>query len=155
MVGGTIKMILETKHFGKIEIREEDIIVFEEGIPGFEDIHRYGMISNEDPESPFCWIQAIEKPELAFALVNPFAIKKDYEFELSDESVSALGIEEPSQVAVYSIVVVPEDIKRISMNLKAPIIVNMNNKKAAQIILNSDKYTVRHFIMDELQNQEV
>lgn len=148
-------MILETKHFGKIEIREEDIIVFEEGIPGFEDIHRYGMISNEDPESPFCWIQAIEKPELAFALVNPFAIKKDYEFELSDESVSALGIEEPSQVAVYSIVVVPEDIKRISMNLKAPIIVNMNNKKAAQIILNSDKYTVRHFIMDELQNQEV
>ena len=129
-----VNMIVETKHFGKIEIKEENIIFFEEGILGFEDIRSYGIINNEDPESPFCWIQAIEKPELAFALVDPFAIKKDYGFDLSDENVSALGIEEPSHVAVYAIVVVPEDISKISMNLKAPIIVNTNNKKAAQII---------------------
>ena len=150
-----VNMIVETTHFGKIEIQEENIIIFEEGIPGFEDIHNYGIINNEDPESPFCWIQAIEKPELAFALVDPFAIKKDYDFELNEENVSALGIEEPSHVAVYAIVVVPEDLNKISMNLKAPIIVNTNNKKAAQIILNSDKYTVRHFIIDELHSQEV
>ena len=148
-------MIIKTTHFGEIEILEENILDFEEGILGFEDIHKFGVINSEDPESPFCWIQAIEKPELAFALVDPFAIRKDYDFELNEESVSALGIDEPSQVAVYSIVVVPEDVKRISMNLKAPIIVNTNNKKAAQIILNSEKYTVRHFIMDELQKQEV
>lgn len=148
-------MIVETKNFGKIEIEEDNIICFEEGIPGFEDIHKYGIINNEDSESPFCWIQSIEKPELAFALVNPFLIKSDYEFDLNEENVSALGIEEASQVAVYAIVVVPEDIKKISMNLKAPIIVNTHNKKAAQIILNSDKYTVRHFIVDELHGQEV
>ena len=148
-------MFIETTHFGKIDIPEEHIIVFEEGIPGFEDIHRFGIINNEDPESPFCWIQAIEKPELAFALVNPFAIKKDYDFELNDENAIALDIEEPSQVTVYAIVVVPEDLNKISMNLKAPIIVNTKNKKAAQVILNSDKYSVRHFIMDELHNQEV
>ncbi|PYG89115.1 flagellar assembly factor FliW [Ruminiclostridium sufflavum DSM 19573] len=148
-------MIVETKHFGKIEMKEENIVVFEEGIPGFEDIHRYGIINNEDPESPFCWIQAMEKQELAFALVDPFAIKKDYDFELNDENVAALGIEEPSQVEVYAVVVVPEDVSKISMNLKAPVIINKKNKKAAQVVLNSDKYTVRHFIIDELQNQEV
>lgn len=148
-------MIIETKHFGEIEIGEENILYFEEGILGFEDIHNFGIVNNEDSESPFCWIQAIEKPQLAFALVDPFAIKKDYDFELSDENAKMLGIEDPSQVTVFSIVVVPDDIKKISMNLKAPIIINKSNKKAAQIILNSDKYTVRHFILDELQKQGV
>lgn len=148
-------MIIQSKHFGEIEIHDENILHFEHGILGFEYIDRFGLVKNEDEDSPFCWIQAIESPELAFALVNPFAIKKDYDFELSDEDALVLGIENPSQVEVFSIVVVPEDNKKISMNLKAPIIVNNSNKKAAQIILDSDKYTVRHFILEELQKQEV
>jgi len=155
MKGMVINMIIETTHFGEIEISVENILDFEEGILGFEDVHKFGIINSEDPESPFSWIQAIEKPELAFALVNPFVIKKDYDFELKDENARALSIENPSQVAIFAIVVIPEDTKRISMNLKAPIIVNTNNKKSAQIILDSDKYTVRHFILDELQKQEV
>jgi len=148
-------MFIKTTHFGEIEIDEEDILDFKEGILGFEDIHKFGVINSEDQESPFSWIQSIEKPELAFALVNPFAVKKDYDFELKDENASSLGVEDPSQVAVFAILVIPEDIKKISMNLKAPIIVNTNNKKAAQIILDSDKYTVRHLILDELQKQGV
>jgi len=148
-------MIIDTKRFGEIKINEEEILNFEDGIPAFEDVHRFGIINSEDPESPFCWLQAIEKPELAFALVDPFVIKKDYEFDLKDECVNSLGIESAAQVAVFAIVVVPEDTKKMSMNLKAPIIVNINNKKAAQTILDSDKYTVRHFILDEMQKQEV
>lgn len=148
-------MVIQTTHFGEVEINQENILNFDEGIIGFEDVKRFGIINNEDPESPFCWIQAIEKPELAFALVNPFEIKKDYDFELSEENTNLLQIKDPSQVAVFSVVVVPDDIKKISMNLKAPIIVNRENKKAAQIILESDQYTVRHYILDELQKQEV
>jgi flagellar assembly factor FliW len=148
-------MLIETKHFGTIEIQEENIFYFEMGILGFEEIHKYGLIPNDDAESPFCWIQAIENPQLAFALANPFAIKNDYDFELNDEVVKGLGIENPSQVSVYSIVVVPEDKSKISMNLKAPIIINTNNNKAAQVVLDTDKYSVRHFILDELQKQEV
>jgi len=148
-------MIMETKHFGQIEINEENIIYFEEGIPGFDDIHEYGIIRSEEPESPFSWIQALDDPGLAFALVDPFAVKKDYDFELKAEYARALEIEDINQVVVFAVVVVPVDTAKISMNLKAPIIVNIRNKKAAQIILESDKYTVRHFILDELQKQEV
>lgn len=148
-------MIIETTHFGKIEIDEGNIIDFEEGILGFEDMHRFGIIHSEDPQSPFKWLQAVENSELAFAVVDPFAIKKDYDFELKDDYMESLGIEDSSQVMVFAIVVVPEDIKKISMNLKAPVVVNTVNRKAAQIILDTDRYTVRHYIMDELQKQEV
>ncbi|WP_027630256.1 flagellar assembly protein FliW [Ruminiclostridium cellobioparum] len=148
-------MFIETTHFGKIEIDQADILNFEEGIIGFEDVKQFGIIDSEDPESPFKWIQAIDKPELAFALVDPFKIKKDYDFDLKDEAVEYLGVKDASELMVFSIVVVPEDIKKISMNLKAPLIINRTNNKAAQIILDTDKYTVRHFILDELQKQEV
>jgi len=148
-------MVIETTHFGKIEIRDTDILFFEEGIIGFEDVKKFGLINSEDPESPFKWIQAVERPDLAFALVDPFRIKKDYDFDLKDEYVEALEIMEPSDVMVFSIVVVPEDISKISMNLKAPLIINKNNNKAAQVILDTDKYTVRHYILDELRMQEV
>ena len=148
-------MFIETTHFGKIEIGEADILNFEEGIIGFEDVKKFGLIDSEDTESPFKWIQAIDKPELAFALVDPFKIKRDYDFDLKDEDVESLGVKDASEVMVFSIVVVPEDIKKMSMNLKAPLIINRTNNKAAQIILDTDKYTVRHFILDELQKQEV
>ena len=148
-------MFIETTHFGKIEIDQADILNFEEGIIGFEDVKQFGIIDSEDPESPFKWIQAIDKPELAFALVDPFKIKKDYDFDLKDDAVEYLGVKDASELMVFSIVVVPEDIKKISMNLKAPLIINRTNNKAAQIILDTDKYTVRHFILDELQKQEV
>lgn len=148
-------MFIETTHFGQIEINEADILNFEEGIIGFEDVKKFGIIDSEDPESPFKWIQAVDKPELAFALVDPFKIKKDYDFDLTDEEVEYLGVNDASEVMVFSIVVVPEDIKKISMNLKAPLIINKSNNKAAQIILDTDKYTVRHLILDELQKQEV
>lgn len=148
-------MFIETTHFGQIEINEADILNFEEGIIGFEDVKKFGIIDSEDPESPFKWIQAVDKPELAFALVDPFKIKKDYDFDLTDEEVEYLGVKDASEVMVFSIVVVPEDIKKITMNLKAPLIINKTNNKAAQIILDTDKYTVRHLILDELQKQEV
>ena len=148
-------MFIETTHFGQIEINEADILNFEEGIIGFEDVKKFGIIDSEDPESPFKWIQAVDKPELAFALVDPFKIKKDYDFDLTDEAVEYLEVKDASEVMVFSIVVVPEDIKKISMNLKAPLIINKTNNKASQIILDTDKYTVRHLILDELQKQEV
>ncbi len=69
--------------------------------------------------------------------------------------MEALDIQDASHVAVYAVVVVPEDINKISMNLRAPIVVNTLNKKALQVILDTDKYTVRHYIMDEIHKQEV
>ncbi len=148
-------MILNTKHFGEIELKEEGILLFEEGLPGFDQIKKFIIIDSMEEDSPFKWLQSIDEPQLAFAVVNPFIFKEDYDFILSDDTVDKLGILQESDVAVYSIIVVPKDLEKISMNLKAPIVVNTENRKAAQIILDTDKYTVRHYILDELHKREV
>ncbi|HHV96236.1 MAG TPA: flagellar assembly protein FliW [Clostridiaceae bacterium] len=177
-------MLLNTRHFGEIEIDEENIIYFDEGIPGFNHVKKFVLIGSENLEerqedenevkkkanndscdenscddeealSPFKWLQCVDDPDLAFAIVNPFMIKPDYEIELSDEVIETLEIEKEEDVALYAIVVVPEDISKMTMNLKAPIVINVRNKKGMQAILDTEKYSIRHYIMEEIARQEV
>lgn len=148
-------MLLQTKHFGEVEIDETKILTFEEGIPSFEKVKKYILLISGEGESPFKWLQSIDDANLAFAVANPFLIKADYDVELSDEIVNALNIEKDEDVEIYSILVVPSDISKMSMNLKAPIVINVKHKKGRQVVLDTDKYGVRHYVLDELRRQEV
>lgn len=147
-------MRLNTAHFGEIEIDDGKVITFEEGVPGFDDVKKYVILSNEDETSPFSWLQSIDEPRLAFVVANPFLIMKDYDIEIKDEVLDKLSIQQAEDTLVYCVIVVPEDMTKISVNLKAPIIINAKNNKGIQIILDTDRYTVRHYILENLQRQE-
>ena len=147
-------MQLITKHFGTIEIEESGIIDFPDGIPGFENSKKFIVLGDGDESSPFKWLQSVDFPELAFAVVDPFAVKKDYDIEISDDVLKQLEISSLKEVLIYSIVVVPEDLSKISMNLIAPVIINTRTKKGAQVVLDTDRYGVRHYILEELRRQE-
>jgi flagellar assembly factor FliW len=146
-------MVIKTSNFGEIEINEDLVYKFKDGLPGFEEAKEFVFIDNGDPDSPFKWMQCVKNGSLAFAVVNPFMVKPDYDVELSDEDISNLRIEREEDVLVYSIVVVPEDLTKISMNLKAPLILNGREKIGAQVILDTDRYNVRHYILEELHKQ--
>ncbi|QEK11309.1 flagellar assembly protein FliW [Crassaminicella thermophila] len=142
-------MILNTKHFGKIEIDEEKIITFEEGLLGFEAIKKYTVIMNPDKEVPFHWLQAVEEPDLAFVITNPFLFKKDYDFYIPERIVDELEIQKEEDVMIFSIAVVPKELKNMTINLRGPLIINTNNKKGKQIVLDTDKYPLKYYIFEE------
>lgn len=147
-------MLINTKHFGEIEVDEAKIITFKNGLPGFENVKKYIIIGEENAQSPFNWLQSVDEPKLAFVIINPFIIVKNYEINLDNGALKELEIEKEEDVLVYSIVVVPEDINKMSMNLQAPLIINARNRKGMQLILDTDRYGVRHYILEELQRQE-
>jgi len=146
-------MILKTRHFGELDINESDIIEFSRGIPGFETVKQFILINHEEENSPFKWLQSVDSPRLAFVLINPFAVKRDYEIELDDETLNELEIKNESDVEVYSIVVVPEDMNKMTMNLQAPVVINWRTRKGKQVILDTDRYGVRHYVLEELQGR--
>lgn len=148
-------MLLNTKHFGEIEIEENKIITFKEGIPGFEDSKRYIVLYDGDESSPFRWLQAVDDGQLAFAVINPFMILGDYDVEIPEDAVGNLHIENIEDVMLLSIVVIPEDHTKMTMNLKAPVIINQKNNCGMQVVLDTDMYSVRHYIIEELRRQEV
>lgn len=139
-------MKLYASSFGEIEINEEDILTFPEGIPGFEDSKRYIIINNPDEQNPFDWLQSVDNGDLAFVIINPFFVKPDYDIVIPQSALEKLKIKDESDVALYSIVVVPEKLEDMTVNLTGPIVINVREKLGKQIILDDHRYTTKHYI---------
>lgn len=144
-------MKLTTRHFGEIEINENEIIDFPDGLLGFEDIKKYIIISNPDPQIPFEWLQSIDEPNLTFVITSPFLFKSDYEFDIPKNVVEKLEIEKTEDVMVYSIAVVPDNIKDMTINLRGPVIINMKKRRAKQIVLDNEEYSLKYKIFEDIK----
>lgn len=142
-------MKIDTSNFGVLEIDPSKIIQFKEGIPGFEDEKEFTIILNEDPENPFHYLQSINSGDLSFVIINPFEVFPEYEFEISEIVKEKLHIENEKQVCVYTIVTVPENIEKITSNLQAPIVINLETKRGKQVILDDSRYTTKHFVFNQ------
>jgi flagellar assembly factor FliW len=141
-------MIIKTKFFGEIEIGDKDVVIFDDGIPGFPGMHRYALIN--DGNNPYIsYLQSLEEVNICFIMIPPVFALKDYEIEISDSTVKSLGIEKPEDVKLYAILTITGSFKDATANLKAPIVVNTNNNKAVQEILDDERYSVRHRIVKE------
>ena len=139
-------MQLETAHFGKIEVNEEDFIYFPEGIPGFENSKKYALIGNDSGETVFFWLQSVDTPELCFVVTDPFMVYDGYGVDVEDEDVELLKITDANKVLSLTIVIIPEDINEIRVNLKAPILINMEKKLGKQIIQKNDNLPIRYYL---------
>lgn len=144
-------MELNTRHFGLIEINDDSIIDFPEGVLGFEDVKRFVLLGKPEADMPFQWLQGVDDTNLAFVVIDPRLLRTDYAVDIPDEEVEVLDIKDVNNVMIYSIVVVPEDISKMTANFKAPVLINAENKKGKQVVMASDDYSVRHYIMEELQ----
>ena len=83
-------MLINSKHFGELEIEKEKILKFVDGIPGLNNLTEYVIIDNPDPEIPFKWLQSIEDEDVTFVILNPFIFKADYDFEITENIISKL-----------------------------------------------------------------
>ena len=135
-------MQIKTKYFGEIQIDEKQIIDFPEGIPGFQDDKQYIIIRDEDTD--FTFFQSLKTEDLCFITLPPVLIVGDYGFDISKETVEKLELEKAEDVLVYSILNIPEDYKKMTANLKAPVIINIKNNKGIQELLDDDKFDLKH-----------
>ena len=147
-------MKIETSNFGQLQVIEENIITFDKGIPGFPDKKQYIIINDEDEDSPFCWLQSLEDPDLAFTMVNPYLAYPNYDPRFPESELAKLGQASQEDYSVLSTVIIPEEIEKMRTNLMAPIVINLKTKKAMQIITEGDQYPVRYYLFEELHNQK-
>lgn len=141
-------MNIETKYHGSIEYEEKDIICFHKGLPGFTNLTKFILFPVKD-NPIFNVLHSVEDSKIGLVVISPFEILKDYEFSLEEELINRLTIEEPEQVQVLNTVTLNSDIKKITTNLKAPIIINIKENLGEQIILDEDKYSIKHPLIKE------
>ena len=140
---------IETLRFGQIEVEEEKIVHFKDGIPAFEEEHEF-IIVPYDSESPYYFMQSLATPDLAFLITVPFLFFPDYEFELDDVVQRELDIMEQDDMLIYALITIPGGkIEDMTANLMAPVVLNKENMQAKQVVLDRSRYTTKHRLFPE------
>ncbi|MDR1914643.1 MAG: flagellar assembly protein FliW [Clostridiales bacterium] len=147
-------MKLRTKHFGEIDYDSSLVINFAEGLPGFPDHKRFIILLENQREDTFCWLQSVEDGQLAFALINIYNIKPDYNPLVKSEEVESLGDLGENTLLVYNVVVIPDDVRQMRANLRAPIVINPTTKKGKQVILDNEDYQLKYNIFTEVERNK-
>ncbi len=146
-------MLVKTRHFGEIDLEEDKIVYFPDGILGFEYCKNYTLLyDNEGEERPdISWLQSLEEPSLAIPVISPFLLKEDYNPEIEDELLKPLGDLNNDNIVVLVSITVPSDITRMSANLKAPFIINADSRMGCQIIVENSDYEIQYRFYDTLE----
>ena len=139
-------MRIHTINFGDLEIADDTIIRFEDGLPGFQQLRRFVILEMDDIK-PFHYLQALpddDTPPIALYLINPFLVDPIYEFRLTDSDMEAIKSTNSAELTVYAVATIPADPREATLNLMAPIVINERDRRGRQVILHDSKYSVRH-----------
>ncbi len=145
---------IDSTRFGRIEVDEEAVITFPQGLFGFEE-HRRFVVLCLDEKSPFRWLQSMEDPNLAFVVIEPRHFMPGYAPTISDADVEALGLNADTPYLTFVIVTIPPGKpEEMTANLMGPIIINAATRIARQVIVEDDCYTTKHSILQEMMKMQ-
>ncbi len=139
---------INSPKLGPIEYKEDDLITLSSPLLGFPELNDFLLISN-DASYPFLWFQSVEDIDTCFILIEANTFFKDYKPVINKRESKVLAIEDMKDVKIFSIVVVPEDPKKSTANLRAPLVVNFEKKLAKQIILDDDNWQIKTPLFSE------
>ncbi|MGR3292735.1 MAG: flagellar assembly protein FliW [Candidatus Scalindua sp.] len=144
-------MLLKTRLFGEVKVKDEEVIHFTKPILGFDDCREYLLMENESIFPTF-WLQSINKPNLAFPVVSPFSVDENYSINLQSLDLDDINLKSLDEALVLTLMVVPQTLSSIRTNLRAPIIYNPEKRIAKQLILYDEKYPIHFYVMDDVNN---
>jgi len=132
-----------------VDVDPEKIISFTEGIPGLEQYKKYALLQFEE-SYPIVWLQSMEDIGICLPVLDTFSVLPDYVFDIEDKDVEELSLSNPEELHVVNVVVITEEIKKMTVNLVAPIIINTMTGQARQIFIDESEYNVREPVFKQI-----
>ncbi len=149
-------MLVKTRYFGEVDLPEEKILTFDRGMIGFDEYKRYTILYDCEKEgkTSISWLQSLDEPDLAFTVINPTVVMEEYNPIVEDELLKDLGALTEENLVILLMMTVPGDLKEMSVNLKAPLIINADTRKGVQLIVENQDYEVKYKVYDILKNRK-
>ena len=143
-------MLINTAVLGQVDVDEQNIYKMPEGLYGFEEEHKWALITQQDEGLTLMWLQAVGDDTPCFVVFDPFEIVQDYSPKLEEADLKQLGVKSEDQLSFLVIAVVPEDFSQISVNLKSPIALNPQTNDARQVILGGEQvWPIKYYLMGQ------
>lgn len=138
------RVLIHTTRFSDIDVAEDRVMRFPEGLIGFEGQRRFALITRGD--SPFMWLQSLDDPGLAFVVTDPLVFVPGYSVTPDEDTMAGLEAESPGDLRYLAIAVVPRDPSQTSLNLQAPIAVNQARRIARQIVTMDSEHPLKYYV---------
>jgi flagellar assembly factor FliW len=146
-----MSVIVKTGRFGQLTVGNDEIIRIPHGIMGFPESTEFCLVDPGD-ETLILWLQSLQNPEIAFPMLEPKIFRPEYAARLSAAELRELKLENINQSAVFSILTIPGDVTQMTANLKAPLVINLKEQIARQVVLQENEYTIKQLMFKELKS---
>ena len=130
---------IKTAHFGELEVKDNNVFSFPDGLLGFEDLNDYVLVSHEDT-APLKWLISVDEPNIGFPLISPFII------DLAYQPGKKINLEKD---AVFVVVTLGNKNREMTANMKAPIVLQVETRVGRQIVMSSEKYSTRERVIKD------
>ena len=149
-------MRVQTKFFGEVELDDNKVIEFPNGIIGFEDFKKFAILYDieDDRDTKISWLQSLEEPTLALPVVDPLAVTTEYAPMIEDELLKPLGNPADEDLLFLLVMTVPSDMTKVTANMKAPVIVSTEERKGVQLIVDNADYPVKFNVYESVQKMK-
>jgi flagellar assembly factor FliW len=138
-------MKYQSTRFGEFEVTDNEILNCPDGLYGFERETQFALLPFDPTiDSPLEWLQSLTTPELAFVVADPASFVPDYAVTLTAEDRRAIGLGEDEAFQIRVIVTVPEDYRRMTGNLLAPLVIHPRMNTGKQVVLTQPDYNTQH-----------
>ncbi len=146
-------MVAETKFFGTIDIEDDKIINFPNGIIGFENLKNFALIydSEREERSKISWLQSMDEPLMVLPVINPIDLMESYTPTIEDELMKTIGDPADADLLIFVSLSIPSDVTQMTANLKGPFIINTVERKAMQVIVENQEYPVKFNAYEAIQ----
>jgi flagellar assembly factor FliW len=136
-----------TTRFGDLHIDDNDIFIFNEGIPAFEGHKEWILIGND--ENPIKWLQSLYDGAIALPVIPPDVIMNGYNARISKQELESIGMETPDDLVLLLVVSIPSSPRDMTVNLRAPLVIHRKKRIGRQIIAENEEYAVRQRLWSE------
>ncbi|MCA9103700.1 MAG: flagellar assembly protein FliW [Pirellulales bacterium] len=131
-----VEMVVRTTRFGTLRVMRDDTITFAQGLYGLEDCAEWALLVDSQ-DATLGWLQSISRGEVALAVVSPRRFVPDYQIRASQADLKSLHLEDTNSAQV--LVIVSKDEVGLSLNLKAPLVVNLEQRRGVQLVNSLDQ----------------
>lgn len=135
-------MIIDTERFGSFDTADSKIIEFPWGMPGFEELHKF-IIVEVSNTWPVYWLQSTENKHIALPVIVSFEILEDYNIYIKENELEGLYVESKNDLLLLNVVVIPQEIKDMTINLAAPVVINVKQGIGKQIIIDAKELPIK------------
>ena len=134
--------VIVLPRFGECTYKDSETLSFPWGLPGFAHLRKF-LALQAAPADRFVWLQSLDDLSVAIPLADPWSIFDDYAPQLPQYARTVLELDDAQEFAVQCVVVVTKNAEEMTMNLLAPIVINLQTRVGRQVTLEGSAYSIR------------